>query len=835
MIVTVTVLDPDIIESGHGNITVAIILGVRRVRVRTRLVRVESPGNQRRPLSTLPSDGPGWANAKFQPASGCHVCQWMPCLPVEQSCLLTEGNTLLSAAKQATRSAFSLFSRNLAQVVVGSSGRRIDSPPSRMLLVEASHASANLKFVTNLMDSTRRESSPRGTIAELTRMQDNGTASSMQVGRTKTMSPKRSSSRRHQEAREHVAAADKAISSAAKKRSTRRVSTTGDRIRPCSKGHSHADPFLGPPSYPPNAIIRRMARCTQIDSTYGTCAKPSGPTPGELTFAEKALAMDHSGSEISLINSEIVYEEASDEASWFERFLSDRSLAQVQQDFNLNLKVYNNDLSSFATTDGLLNEIENHAEERDLVLSQEEFAKKIKALMVERDGLKGDGEESHGETDDSSVVKIIGIVYQSPLPMASKKGKGKAKRVSPSPDDLQYTSGYCTNLDNPSQSSLDMDFNHASSSDASFGVQVPSMRQPYHDNHFPPSSNLSFTAAAPNSSFPPFSPYFDVSNPYLTSLNPNHDVVPPTLNLAPLNPVAASAPNIVAPHPRLPHDTTALELMVQSYREPLFLRHRTLEARTSVRSQPYNLTVRRGTSSNDISQARQVEFEGEASAIVWYVGDSETRREITPPSLDSGPFNTRSLHGSPSNSRTFDNGTFDSGTFNAENTSANTCDMRKSLRMVPVNLRNEIKRLARTIALCSWGLSPGLEEQIQDIVAYRRALVEALIQTYDHVDSSMAPFGHPAVVQMVQAIIRQFRCHLPENDDEINVANIIAFAVTMLRFALREFSEGTYNPSEFVVEDEETTYNEVLNRIEGLDESDLEFYYLMIDHIFKLL
>jgi hypothetical protein len=44
-----------------------------------------------------------------------------------------------------------------------------------MLLVEASHASANLKFVTNLMDSTRRESSPRGTIAELTRMQDNGT------------------------------------------------------------------------------------------------------------------------------------------------------------------------------------------------------------------------------------------------------------------------------------------------------------------------------------------------------------------------------------------------------------------------------------------------------------------------------------------------------------------------------------------------------------------------------------------------------------------------------------------------------------------------------------
>jgi hypothetical protein len=173
-----------------------------------------------------------------------------------------------------------------------------------------------------------------------------------------------------------------------------------------------------------------------------------------------------------------------------------------------------------------------------------------------------------------------------------------------------------------------MDFNHASSSDASFGVQVLSMQQPYHNNHFPPSSNLSFTAAAPNSSFPPFSPYFDVSNPYLTSLNPNHDVVPPTLNLAPLNPVAAAAPNIVAPHPRLPHNTTALELMVQSYREPLFLRHQTLEARTSVRSQPYNLTVRRGTSSNDISQARQVEFEGEASAVHFFLAGAATTLNI---------------------------------------------------------------------------------------------------------------------------------------------------------------------------------------------------------------
>lgn len=95
------------------------------------------------------------------------------------------------------------------------------------------------------------------------------------------------------------------------------------------------------------------------------------------------------------------YEEANDEASWFERFLSDQSLPQIQQDSNLNLRVYNNDLSSFVTADEMLNQIEHHAEERNLVASREEFTRNLKALMVERDGLGGDGEESHGETDDS--------------------------------------------------------------------------------------------------------------------------------------------------------------------------------------------------------------------------------------------------------------------------------------------------------------------------------------------------------------------------------------------------------------------------------------------------
>jgi hypothetical protein len=88
---------------------------------------------------------------------------------------------------------------------------------------------------------------------------------------------------------------------------------------------------------------------------------------------------------------------------------------------------------------------------------------------------------------------------------------------------------------------------------------------------------------------------------------------------------------------------------------------------------------------------------------------------------------------------------------------------------------------------------------------------------------------------MAQAIIRLFRCHLPANNDDINVDNIIAFAVTMLRFAVREFSGGTYETSEFVVEEEFLTYDEVITRIGDLTGTDFAFYQLVIEHIFKLL
>ncbi|KAG1886674.1 hypothetical protein F4604DRAFT_1675547 [Suillus subluteus] len=309
--------------------------------------------------------------------------------------------------------------------------------------------------------------------------------------------------------------------------------------------------------------------------------------------------------------------------------------------------------------------------------------------------------------------------------MTSKKGKGKARRVeSPSPD-FYYTSesGYGANLNDPSQSasSLDMGFNPSYSSDALFGVQVPSM-QPYcNDNNIPPNSN---------SSFLPFPPYFDAPNPYFATFEPN-----------------TAQPN---------HDSNR-------------------------------------------------------------VRGSEIQRKVTPPSLDSRPFdigfNGESLYDGPLisrafNSRALNSRAIDGGIFNTEHTSFNTSD----------------GQVLRDTSGCRH--IEGLEEQVQDIIAYRRALVEALIQTYDHVDSTMAPFGNAAVTQLVQVIIRQFRCYLPKNDDEINIANIVVFAVTMLHFALREFLEGVYNPSNFIVEDEEAAYNEVLDRIKELDESNLEFFHL---------
>lgn len=93
-----------------------------------------------------------------------------------------------------------------------------------------------------------------------------------------------------------------------------------------------------------------------------------------------------------------VYKEADDEASWFEKLLSDRSLPKVQDDLSLNLMPYRNDLASLAKSDELLNQLENHAQDSNLFISQEEFARDLQALMVDRDGC--DSQES--DTDEST-------------------------------------------------------------------------------------------------------------------------------------------------------------------------------------------------------------------------------------------------------------------------------------------------------------------------------------------------------------------------------------------------------------------------------------------------
>ncbi|KAG2050760.1 hypothetical protein BDR06DRAFT_998534 [Suillus hirtellus] len=148
--------------------------------------------------------------------------------------------------------------------------------------------------------------------------------------------------------------------------------------------------------------------CNQAASKLGICAEPGGPNPTDLRFAAKSLARSHQ-SDLALVDSESckdvlrrglmrvtmmtfsklllqsrpsrktscihviltaweiegaerhvellrllqctnmdVYKEADDEASWFEKLLSDQSLPEVQDDLNLNLMSYRNDLASLA-------------------------------------------------------------------------------------------------------------------------------------------------------------------------------------------------------------------------------------------------------------------------------------------------------------------------------------------------------------------------------------------------------------------------------------------------------------------------------------------------------
>ncbi|KAG1883598.1 hypothetical protein F4604DRAFT_1677358 [Suillus subluteus] len=111
---------------------------------------------------------------------------------------------------------------------------------------------------------------------------------SMKLGCTKTLSPGKSSpSCCHQEGHDYPWKADKVISNVAKKRGIR-WATTGDIAQPFAKGHIPypMDTLMDSlPSYPPNAIMHRLAECTQGGTKFAPCAMPGALAAAELRFA----------------------------------------------------------------------------------------------------------------------------------------------------------------------------------------------------------------------------------------------------------------------------------------------------------------------------------------------------------------------------------------------------------------------------------------------------------------------------------------------------------------------------------------------------------------------
>ncbi|KAG1823851.1 uncharacterized protein BJ212DRAFT_1296381 [Suillus subaureus] len=569
-----------------------------------------------------------------------------------------------------------------------------------------------------------------------------------------------------------------------------------------------------------------LMRMTDDAIQQATLTKQASREPSHLCVILTVWEIEEAERHAELLhllqhNNMEIYKEANDEASLFEKLLSDWSSTEVQNDLKLNLASYHNDLTSLANTDQLLDKFENHAQDRNLIISQEEFARDLKTLMT------------------VTVVK-------------SKKGKGKAKRVSPS--DSYYRSGYDVNLNDQSG----MGINPSSSYDASFGVPVPSMQPDRHDNIIiPPDTNFAALntniGAAPNSNVPPYNPYFAAPNPYFATapnqyfaapgpniipLNPciayrNANFTPPNPNFIPLNPhppaPSSTALNIIAPCPQLAINTAALELVMESCRKLLFWRQWATEGHASVRSQPYDLMACQRSLCNDHSQAWQGEFEGEVSMPEGMPGVPGLDMRVLLPHLTAGCSMSGST-GGPSVAVLL--------TVESE-INDQACDKIKSL------LLNDNFMLHRDVLVLAMN-NAIVKAMMKNISNQGRHLLVLHCKQMDFEeqwkgkkepqdDLAVAPFGHVSVAQMVQAIIRQFCCHLPDNNDNINVDNIVAFVVTMLWFALREFSNGTYILSEFVAEGERAMYNEVLNRIKELNETNLEFYLLTIKHIFKLL
>ncbi|KAG2359934.1 hypothetical protein BDR07DRAFT_1487686 [Suillus spraguei] len=493
----------------------------------------------------------------------------------------------------------------------------------------------------------------------------------MKLGHAKKLSPgKSSSSRRHQECHDYLQKADKANSNVAKKQAIRQA-TSGDIARPFAKGHIPypMDTLMDSlPSYLPNTIMHQLAECTQGGTKFAPCAMSGTLASAELCFTAKSLARNEQH-QISFLEAEVGknilkcglqsmsdnaiekatsakqatreiswlqvmltaleieeaechtellhelhhsnmkgYLDANQEAFWFERFLSDRTLVDVKDDFDFNWTVaYPNDLASLATADKQLNQLNSHAEEHGLISSKKELAMELKALIVE------------------------GALTIRMHPVTVTK-----LHIYPELNQPQYPNT--------------ADFNASSSVDptASFGVVVPYM-QPYCDSPTAPdpcftqaalesnlvahnqntvpfnSSNPYFTSPTPNfptlnpnfawfntSDFPPpnfapfnagnFSPHsanFSVHHPNFAMPNPppinftlsNPDFTLPSPNFAPPN-LDFTVPNIAAPHPHhLPNITDCYSSLVSILAEPLRLVFVVFEAEPLINSQADRLCL----------------------------------------------------------------------------------------------------------------------------------------------------------------------------------------------------------------------------------------------------
>ncbi|KAG1779970.1 hypothetical protein EV702DRAFT_1043349 [Suillus placidus] len=207
------------------------------------------------------------------------------------------------------------------------------------------------------------------------------------------MSHRCSPSPRHQEGRDHTQTADKVTGNRVTKRCATWLSATaGDQTRSCSKGYipHYMNPLLDPPSYPPNAIVRRMAGCTQAASKLGTCAQPGEPAPTDLHSTGKSLPISHQSdlAPIDLESQATLAKQASRETSRIRVILTAWEIEEAELHVELLQRTNIIEIYKEANDDPDLS----------LIISQD--ARNLKALMVDQDGGDGDSEES--ETDESA-------------------------------------------------------------------------------------------------------------------------------------------------------------------------------------------------------------------------------------------------------------------------------------------------------------------------------------------------------------------------------------------------------------------------------------------------